>query len=211
MIENLTDKIRVDNSLKVLEVKFEAIKKMTTDTSIDTHYLHQVFDINQFTKISEWAAREVNRIRQYTHVDSIAAMGSSGMLMAGAVSVKTGIPITLVRKSLDGSHAQEEHFGCGRDCVEGKTKGNYIIIDDMIATGRTIIRIIDAIYMKNANRKCAGIILYRSLKSHYPSLKNEQEMSNHFKDAIFACKRGGVQREDFDNTIIAMRETDEFY
>jgi len=155
-----------DNSVKLWDIKLMSSKPEIP--GIDSHYLHCLFDPTRMKEISDWAAKEINKIKD--KIKAIAVRGVSGMVMGGIISEKTGIPLTIVRKSHDGSHAQAERYGLRGDTVEGMHEGDYLIIDDFIASGETINRIVNAITltdydnigMVHQNRKCFGVMLYRN-------------------------------------------------
>jgi orotate phosphoribosyltransferase len=63
--------------------------------------------------------------------DSIAATGTSGLVVAAPVSVLTGIPLVVVRKKHDQSHS-------GRILENPAEMGKRVLfLDDFISTGRT--------------------------------------------------------------------------
>ena len=88
--------------------------------------------------------------------DAIAFRGMSGALIAPAVAAKLRKNLIMVRKT-DGSHS-------GYD-MEGETNvANYIIVDDLIASGATVDAIIQKINSKRQidkpEPKCIAIILF---------------------------------------------------
>ena len=93
--------------------------------------------------------------------DTIVFRGMSGALVAPIVAQKLVKPITLCRKSSDDAHA-------GGNRIEGMTNfETYIIIDDVIETGKTIRSIIEVVNLKmeamlQSPAECVGIFLYRS-------------------------------------------------
>lgn len=104
---------------------------------------------------------------KFDRTDFIVGSGVSGTLMLVPVSLRSGIPYGVVRKSLDATQSYREG-GCHSDrevesrwtpdnCVNG-----YIIIDDLIDSGETIKKIIQAMREKHTRSRCAGIILYQN-------------------------------------------------
>jgi len=76
--------------------------------------------------------RSVELIRELViQPDFIACRGVSGALIAGAVAANLGMPLVLVRKN-DDSHCLRK----GRPV--GFQGSRYVIVDDFIATGKTI-------------------------------------------------------------------------
>jgi adenine/guanine phosphoribosyltransferase-like PRPP-binding protein len=115
--------------------------------------------------------KEHDKIKPF---DSIAVCGVSGLLMGVTVADKLNKSIIVVRKGDDTCHSAY--------CVEGAITDKYVIVDDCIATGKTIkntIVVINAHHNKAA--KCVGIILYElpRLSEHLNYLllnKREQKL-----------------------------------
>lgn len=134
--------------------------------TVEPEKLMQIVDATA-AAIKEWnAAREV----PITH---IVCSGSSGQAVAWPVSYKLGIPVCIVRKPDEKSHAGLIS-GAGRLC-------SYIIVDDLIDSGSTIRRIIGAIGERAASQGCevgaepkvAAIFLYQPTDS--PPSRSEFE------------------------------------
>lgn len=89
-----------------------------------------------------------------TGAEAIAVQGKSGIAMAFAVSMLIDIPIIVVRKPSEGSHGRE---------VEGPNINirRYLILDDLVATGSTVRRVVDRLSEYSAyNLECAGVVVY---------------------------------------------------
>jgi orotate phosphoribosyltransferase len=85
----------------------------------------------------------------------IACRGFSGSLIAPSVADTLDKSLLAVRKSTGDCHSSY--------CVEapaGEISGEYIIIDDTIATGKTMHAICDDIHQRLPDLRCVGIILY---------------------------------------------------
>lgn len=101
------------------------------------------------------ASKKLKLLQKKLKFDTIVIRGNSGSCVGYPVSVKTGIPIVIVRK--DSSHG---------DPIEGECNmTNYIILDDFIFMGGTvnIIHKKIAAYAKDrqyGDVKCVGIALY---------------------------------------------------
>lgn len=81
--------------------------------------------------------------------DSIAFRGMSGALLCPILSLRLRKKMIMVRKG------EKTHSGFK---VEGVTEGSrYIIVDDLIVTGRTI----DAIISSLPESECVGIFLWQ--------------------------------------------------
>jgi adenine/guanine phosphoribosyltransferase-like PRPP-binding protein len=86
--------------------------------------------------------------------DFIAVSGMSGALLSGALSIHFGVPVVVIRKDNDNSHGRPVEVVWDFP-LKGKP---YIIIDDGIASGKTICRIISE--LEPQTKKCSGILLY---------------------------------------------------
>jgi adenine/guanine phosphoribosyltransferase-like PRPP-binding protein len=97
--------------------------------------------INAYTKLSKvdfW-------------FDSIACCGTSGMLVVPQIAELLKKNIIVVRKNLD----------CYSDfIIEGPSTKQYVIIDDLICSGKTVKSIIKAIKNETPRSKCMGIYSY---------------------------------------------------
>lgn len=81
--------------------------------------------------------------------DRIAFSGMSGAMIAPAVACELGKTLVMVRKSSDKTHSSFK--------VEGELlRGNYVIIDDQISSGRTVRRIQQQIHEAEENEKAWG-------------------------------------------------------
>jgi len=84
--------------------------------------------------------------------ESIAFRGTSGAMVAPAVAALLKKHITLVRKD-DEHHADQT--------VEGALDCNYVIVDDFITSGDTVITIQWRINAASPLSKCVGILEWR--------------------------------------------------
>lgn len=104
------------------------------------------------------AARVMRRFHKKTPFDAIAFRGSSGAALAFPLSVELEMPVIYVRKDSEytDSHGKK---------VEGPDTdvARYVIVDDLIATGKTVHAIIDVIRAISdgaPSPQCVGIFLY---------------------------------------------------
>ena len=93
----------------------------------------------------------------------LAVRGTSGTAIGGAVSLVSDLPLVVVRKEDDNSHAK--HYGT----VQGMrgTGGLYIIVDDLVDSGTTVREIAAAIKRDHesnsggyAPTECIAVVLY---------------------------------------------------
>lgn len=96
--------------------------------------------------------------RSKVDFDTIVCRGTSGLLVAPTVCHTLGKHLIISRKQNDGSHAMNKLEGF---CHPQK----YIVIDDLIASGSTILSAICHMDEFRAGAECVGIFLYRSSRS----------------------------------------------
>lgn len=115
-------------------------------------YLNNVFNPCRLRRI----AIEAEVIREREKAEIVVVRGLSGVLVATAMSTLFGTPFAVVRKDTESSHGEPLELG---DRL-GKFK-NWIIVDDLISSGKTIEQIADRVrYCWSISGKCKGIILY---------------------------------------------------
>ena len=97
---------------------------------MQTEYLHSFLGFN---KLRFNIARMAMAIRKSgIEFDAIAFRGNSGALLAGPLATLLKKHLILVRKDLEYSHSHTTVEGCSkRNC-------RYIIVDDLIVSGKTV-------------------------------------------------------------------------
>jgi hypothetical protein len=92
--------------------------------------------------------------------DFIAVRGMSGALIAGSISTNLMKPIVVVRKG-ESSHGLPIEYS---DMNALTTHKKYIIIDDGVGSGDTIVRMLMMLNSKtnfiHTNCECVGVFLY---------------------------------------------------
>ena len=99
------------------------------------------------------------RLRKTIDIQAIAYTGSSGAAIAFPLAIAYELPIIYVRKKGEQSH------GCPVECNYTQELENYIIVDDFIAFGATVRRIIKGIkdYAGNfgwEGPECVGVFVF---------------------------------------------------
>jgi len=114
-------------------------------------YMSQIFYPNQLkAKIN--AAAKV--LKEHKEIKAIACTGVSGLSFASALSVKTGLPLVIVRKESDQSHSDyignvETNSSWYLRSYKNSAKiAYYCIVDDLISTGTTVKRIMSTVHAK---------------------------------------------------------------
>ncbi|WP_440945819.1 hypoxanthine/guanine phosphoribosyltransferase [Methanosarcina sp. T3] len=96
------------------------------------------------------------------NVDTILTVEAMGIPVASALSLKTGIPLTIVRKRpyfLEGEVelSQSTGYSKGALYINGLKKGDrVIIVDDVISTGGTLLSLVKA--LKNMGVEVTDVI-----------------------------------------------------
>lgn len=123
---------------------------------IQTHYLQSVFhpvDRPETVKLTLAKAEEL--IRKYEY-DTIAFTGTSGAAMGYILGHLMSLPIIFIRKE-----KEESHYADYLNKFEGnKNTKRYLIVDDFICTGKTIVKIHDTIKFTAPRSVCVGILTY---------------------------------------------------
>lgn len=129
-----------------------------------SQYLTTALDFDTRKKVIRKAMKFLK-----THKDSfdvIAVTGSSGLLVGPVLADKLGKELILVRKPTENSHssAQIEFTNKLYDTHKDK-KIRYFIIDDLVASGETVMNIVDAMD-KSGAFELTGLYCYNQpLKS----------------------------------------------
>ena len=105
-------------------------------------------------------------------LDAIVVTGVSGIPIGSIISYTMGIPL-IISRDHKSSHSNgvleyDVHY------FENKDNVNYIIIDDFIASGNTIKRVIDSMTDMKVETKCIGIILWSKYHSESEELSQRQ-------------------------------------
>lgn len=97
-------------------------------------------------KIIDKAVKKLRKVK----FDTIAVSGFSGAILGSIVAHRLRKKLTLIRKPDDDSHSTTKIEGNTWDC-------KYIILDDLISSGKTYHRIRDAM----CESELVGIYLYQ--------------------------------------------------
>ena len=95
--------------------------------------------------------------------DSIACCGISGLLIAPVVAEKIKKNLIVVRKKNDTRYSPFQY--------EGVIPKTYIIIDDLVCSGKTIKHIMNTIQEDCPNAKCFGVYCFLKDKCAYKTDK----------------------------------------
>lgn len=118
--------------------------------------------------------------------DYIVVRGLSGVLMGTLVAVRMKKKLVIIRKETEGSHGfAVEAYGRWGDTM----KGSFIIIDDLIDSGKTIETIFREI--KEYHISCSGVFFY--YRRLYSDIKCLQELRPQCDFSGFNPKVFGTQ------------------
>jgi hypothetical protein len=105
------------------------------------------------------AVASFGKLREKIDIQAIAYTGSSGAAIAFPLAIAYELPIIYVRKPNEQSHGSEV------ECNYTEELENYVIVDDFIATGKTVERVIKCI--KDRAKKfywdgpeCIGVFVF---------------------------------------------------
>ncbi len=119
-----------------------------------------IFNPLTLPKLVTRLARKIRRLQATHGVNTLAGCGQSGLIIA-ILGYKLKLPILSVRKERDDAHDSHRVNGFASDGTR------YLIVDDLIDTGRTVKRIYTSIKKTSADYgvtdiKPVGILLYHS-------------------------------------------------
>ena len=122
-----------------------------------TSYLESIFDHNKFRELATNTLLVSEKVIKDHNIDSIAFTGASGSAMAYLLSYHLRLPLLHVRKEKEKSHYPTFMNGSFEGWLGAK---RYLIVDDIIATGTTVRRIMDVIKGEIYGADCVAMILY---------------------------------------------------
>lgn len=110
------------------------------------------------------ASARFAELRSELQVDAIAFSGSSGCAVAFHLAVQHQIPLIYVRKPDEKAHGEKV------ECNSSADIRRYLIVDDFVFTGETVVRIINAIQVHTERSpvsapECVGVLCFDTLRS----------------------------------------------
>ena len=134
-------------------------------------YLSTLFELDELVEAADALAYEINKDKFSLGINSLAVTGVSGFVMGGLLSYRTRLPLVVVRKEVD------NHSGYSIEFTRMLRDLRYAIVDDLIASGDTVKKIISKIAAhgenddNHANHELLKIYLYKSYK-HESIIRN---------------------------------------
>lgn len=144
-------------------------------------HTHSAFQPKVLRLIVEWVSTKARQ----AGADAIAACGHSGLLVAGAVSHETGLNVIAVRKPGDTAIADSEKLNTYDNEYETKYD-KYVIVDDLISSGSTVLNIIHKVAAYNVAKDPipACVILYAFGEVADPEAHGTHRMSAALVDGL---------------------------
>lgn len=142
-------------------------------------HLRKVFDPATLRII----AAETERLRVEHGAAIVVVRGLSGTLVASAMSAMFGTPFAVARKSNEVSHGSAVEVVAYSEAGEQKEYQDWIIVDDLIASGTTVKAIREAVdnYAPSTIQgRCVGIVLY-----HWRGDRPEQDLGGGYSVPVF--------------------------
>lgn len=109
---------------------------------------------SELTSTVDQTVENIKKLQKKHEFKQIVCTGISGQSIAWPVGYLTGIPVAVVRRKNEESHGSRvENFDPNL---------KFIILDDMVDTGKTLTRVLDYIsnYHRGVDLDCVGVYCY---------------------------------------------------
>lgn len=136
--------------------------------------------------------RYMERIQPVLHFNGLAAQGQSGLLLLGALQLRTGLPVLAVRKPGEDCHSSSKMNGS----VPSGEPLRYLFVDDFIATGATFERVTSTIDKAVFDAKCVGGLAYEADDARWQSYRCREGALDSVP--IFPCSGQQEAGRDFE-------------
>ncbi len=130
-------------------------------SAIHSSYLNAILTPKRLARTVDVMCDRAYEVMMTTPFDAIAFCGMSGAGVAFPMSARLGMPTIMVRKE-DQSHHVVDSWG-PRQWLEGAIDvDSYLIVDDQISSGKTVVSMMAKISAYRPTTRCVGIMLYNS-------------------------------------------------
>lgn len=135
-------------------------------------YTRALFNPGSFRDIVDWCASRIAALQiiqkqaeqpspsasmpSGQRIRAVAGCGHSGLIVAAAVGYRLGIPVIAIRKDGETDRAHDSYDV--NACLTGREQ--YAIIDDLVGTGRTLVRIVREVGHYFPTAEPALVLLY---------------------------------------------------
>jgi adenine/guanine phosphoribosyltransferase-like PRPP-binding protein len=130
---------------------------------VHTSYLSAVMNRRRLKETVRSMCELAYEVMVSTEFEALAFTGMSGAGIAFPMSAELSLPVIMVRKD-DGSHHYHDNRGTQQHLEGVLDATSYVIVDDQISTGNTVLTIMGRIAAYNPKARCVGIMLYND---HY--------------------------------------------
>ena len=154
-----------------------------------TSYSALSLDVNTFRALVKRLSEDLPQLMEQTGADAILVRGTSGYSVAFAMRMLTPIPFVVARKQGECSHGSSISLV---DDGNGGTISNYLILDDMIATGNTV----RGMARDMMPAKCVGIVEYNELLQSLNASAQSYRTGRIFRRAVANYKTFMVNDHD---------------
>ena len=118
--------------------------------------LHDPFELRRVTNL---IVAEIGKLNP--RPSFIAVRGTSGTAIGGAVSLVSDLPMVIVRKETDNSHAKPWGDVQGLSGLSGP----FVVVDDLVDSGATVTETVSAVmhavsYDNKWKTECIAVLLY---------------------------------------------------
>lgn len=147
------------------------------DCAAPAHY-RSMFDIGHFQQVCAWAKNVLNT---FPDIQAVAGCGHSGLPLASVLSHDLSLHLIAVRRKLDYPTGDKRivHTNSPMPFSE------YLIVDDLIDSGKTILHMIQQIHTCNITKYPlpAAILLTSTSRWHTHSEEvNHHLLGRHFQE-----------------------------
>jgi orotate phosphoribosyltransferase-like protein len=140
-------------------------------------WFENIFEPKNLTNLLEFCCKKIAIFRKAVPFDGIAFIGMSGTLLAPLISERMQIPLLMVRKDADYQSSHDYREVSGNFDIK-----RYVILDDLIGTGKTLSLIKWKIESRSVSftqgmPELVGVMLYATnCCDHYFSWKRKGEL-----------------------------------
>jgi len=137
--------------------------------NIQSQYLKPAFSQAKRKELIDYAVKQLRKVKDL--FDFIVVRGNSGLLIGPSVADRLNKPFGVVRKPSEKSHCWHIYEG-----ALFEKSGRYIIIDDLIDSGDTIVSIVET--MNEYKAVCVGCYFYKVWFSYSTDIKTLDEYNS---------------------------------
>ncbi len=164
-------------------------------------YLGDILQPHCLKKVIKLLSKVIKHKIGVDNFDAFAYRGMSGAGVATTLGYLFNKPLVLIRKN-EKSHSNRN--------VEGAIAAKrVVIVDDCIATGETLIKMVDSMLMARKKECCdqflsvVAVVLYNDQRRNYHILPGEETLADQFRCIFYSNIRSD---ENYTNALMVMKE-----